>query len=69
MTAIYKYRKDQNMTQRELAKVVGITASAITQYETGARKPDIVTLKKLAAALHCTADQLLEPIKIKEDIT
>lgn len=64
MTAIYKYRKDQKMTQRELAKVVGITASAITQYETGARKPDIVTLKKLAAALHCTADQLLEPIEI-----
>ena len=64
MTAIYKYRKDQNMTQRELAKAVGITASAITQYETGARKPDIVMLKKLAAALHCTADQLLEPIKI-----
>ena len=64
MTAIYKYRKDQNMTQRELAKAVGITASAITQDETGARKPDIVTLKKLAAALHCTADQLLEPIKI-----
>ena len=64
MTAIYKYRKDQNMTQRELAKAVGITASAITQYETGARKPDLVTLKKLAAALHCTADQLLEPIKI-----
>ena len=64
MTAIYKYRKDQNMTQRELAKAVGITASAITQYETGARNPDIVTLKKLAAALHCTADQLLEPIKI-----
>lgn len=64
MTAIYKYRKDQNMTQRELSKAVGITASAITQYETGARKPDIVTLKKLAAALHCTADQLLEPIKI-----
>ena len=64
MTAFYKYRKDQKMTQRELAKAVGITASAITQYETGARKPDIVTLKKLAAALHCTADQLLEPIEI-----
>lgn len=64
MTAIYKYRKNRNMTQRELAAAVGVTASAITQYETGARKPDIVTLKKLAAALHCTADQLLEPIEI-----
>ena len=64
MTAIYKYRKCQKMTQRELAEAVGVTPSAITQYETGARKPDIVTLKKLAAVLHCTADQLLEPIKI-----
>lgn len=64
MTAIYKYRKKQRMTQRELGKAIGISASAITQYETGARKPDIITLKKLAAALHCTADQLLEPIEI-----
>ena len=64
MTAIYKYRKNRNMTQRELAAAVGVTASAITQYETGARKPDIVTLKKLASVLHCTTDQLLEPIKI-----
>ena len=64
MTAIYKYRKCQKMTQRELAEAVGVTPSAITQYETGARKPDIVTLKKLALVLHCTTDQLLEPIKI-----
>lgn len=64
MTAIYKYRKKQRMTQRELGKAIGISASAITQYESGARKPDIITLKKLAAALHCTADQLLEPIEI-----
>ncbi len=64
MTALYEYRKKQNMTQRELAAAIGVTTSTITQYETGARKPDIVTLKKLAAVLHCTADQLLEPIKI-----
>lgn len=64
MTAIYEYRKNRKMTQRELAEAVGVTASAITQYETGARKPDIVTLKKLASVLHCTTDQLLEPIEI-----
>lgn len=64
MTALYEYRKKQNMTQRELAAAIGVTTSTITQYETGARKPDIVTLKKLAAVLHCTADQLLEPIEI-----
>lgn len=64
MTALYEYRKRQNMTQRELANVIGVTTSTITQYETGVRKPDIITLKKLAAVLHCTTDQLLEPIKI-----
>lgn len=64
MTAVYKYRKKLNLTQRELANAVGVTPNAITQYESGTRKPDIVTLKKLAIALHCTTDQLLEPIKI-----
>lgn len=64
MTALYEYRKRQRMTQRELAEAIGVTQSTITQYETGVRKPDIITLKKLAVTLHCTTDQLLEPIKI-----
>ena len=64
MTAIYKYRKESGLTQRELGEIVGVAQSTMAQYETGVRKPDIITLKKLAAALHCTADQLLEPIEI-----
>lgn len=64
MTALYKYRKEKGLTQKELAKAMGITPVAITQYETGVRKPDIVKLKKLAAILGCTTDQLLEPIEI-----
>ncbi|MBQ7070640.1 MAG: helix-turn-helix transcriptional regulator [Ruminococcus sp.] len=64
--AIYKYRKELNMTQAQLAAIVGVVPAAITQYESGARKPDIVMLKKLAKALHTTADALLEPIEIKE---
>lgn len=64
MTAIYKYRKENGLTQKQLGSMIGVAQSTITQYETGTRKPDIVTLKKLAAVLHCTTDQLLEPIKI-----
>ncbi len=64
MTAIYKYRKEKGWTQRELAERLGVKPSTITQYETGVRKPDIVTLKKLANILDCTTDQLLEPIEI-----
>lgn len=64
MTAIYKYRKEKGWTQRELAERLGVRSSTITQYETGVRKPDIVTLKKLAKILDCTTDQLLEPIEV-----
>lgn len=64
MTALYKYRKAKGITQRELAKKLGVAQPTITQYETGARKPDIVTLKKLAKILGCTTDQLLEPIEV-----
>lgn len=65
--AIYKFRKELNMTQAQLAAIVGVVPAAITQYESGARKPDIIMLKKLAKALHTTADALLEPIDIKEE--
>ena len=66
--AICKYRTAINMTQVQLALLVGVTPNAITQYESGARKPNIIMLKKLARALHTTTDALLESIDI-EDIT
>ena len=62
MTAIREYRKKQNMTQAELAKIVGVVPSTITQYETGVRKPDIIVLKKIATALSVTTDKLLKPV-------
>ena len=64
MVAIYKYRVALNMTQAQLAAIVGVVPAAITQYESGARKPNIIMLKKLAKALHTTTDALLEPINI-----
>ena len=68
MVAIYKYRTALHMTQAQLALLVGVTPNAITQYESGARKPNILMLKKLARALNTTTDALLEPIKIEEGI-
>lgn len=68
MVAIYKYRTALHMTQAQLALLVGVTPNAITQYESGARKPNILMLKKLARALNTTTDALLEPIKIEEEI-
>lgn len=65
MVAIYKYRIALNMTQAQLAELVGVVPSTITQYESGVRKPDIVMLKKLAKVLNTTADALLEPINLE----
>lgn len=63
MVAIYKYRVSLGKTQAELASEVGVNPNTISQYESGARKPDIVMLKKLAKALNTTTDKLLEPIE------
>lgn len=64
MTTLLEYRKKAGMTQAQLAQKLDVTQECITMWETGKRKPDIVTLKKLAKILGCTADELLEPIKI-----
>ena len=63
MLAIFKFRTALKMTQAQLAEMVGVVPSTINQYESGARKPDVIMLKKLAKALHTTADALLEPIE------
>lgn len=64
MVAIKKYRRQLGMTQDFLADKLGVSSSAISLWETGERKPDIIMLKKLTSILHCAADQLLEPIEV-----
>lgn len=63
MLAIFKFRTALKMTQAQLAEMVGVVPSTINQYERGVRKPDVIKLKKLAKALHTTADELLKPIE------
>ncbi|MBQ8140603.1 MAG: helix-turn-helix transcriptional regulator [Clostridia bacterium] len=62
MLNIKKYRKRLGMTQADVAQKLNVTKSAVSQYETGARNPDIFMLKKLSDILECTADELLETI-------
>ena len=40
-------RKDLNLTQKELAKEVGLTQAQISDYERGRRTPSLHTLDKL----------------------
>ncbi len=62
--SLREYRKKAGLTQAQLAKELGVSKACVGMWEIGCRKPDIITLKKLAKILGCTADELLEPIKI-----
>ena len=63
MIALKEKRKKKGYTQTQIAKMLGVVPSCVTQWESGVRKPDIVMLKRLAEVLECTADELLEPIE------
>lgn len=52
-------RKQKNLTQKELASLIGVKNSIISFYEVGERIPSPEILIKLASALHVTADYLL----------
>lgn len=59
------YRENKNLTQEELAHLIGVAKSTISGYEKNSREPDVIKIKKLAAALNVSADDLLE-IESKE---
>lgn len=62
-------RKGMNMTQADIAKIIHVDRSTVAKWECGDSSPNIAKLQKLAAALGCTIDELVngkegEPCKI-----
>lgn len=56
---IRKYRKKSEMTQEQLAALLGVTASAVNKWEKGNACPDIALLAPIARALGISLDTLL----------
>lgn len=56
---IREYRKSKNLTTTELGKIIGVAPSAITNWESGTRRPNIDMLIRLTEVFDCTADELL----------
>ena len=50
-TMIKRLREGRNMTQQELAEIIGVSDKAISKWETGRGYPDITLAEPLAAAL------------------
>lgn len=49
----------RNLSQKEVASSIGVSASVISNYEIGERTPSIDILISLAHLYHCSADYLL----------
>lgn len=56
---IAERRRARGLTQEALAGVIGVSAPAVSKWETGQSYPDIALLPPLARYLDCTVDQLL----------
>lgn len=55
---IKQARLKSDVTQAELAKRLGVTPQAVSQYERGIKKPKLETLRKIALALDCNISDL-----------
>lgn len=53
-------RQDRGLTQKQLAERLGVTAQAVSKWETGGSLPDLEMLKMIVQLLECSADFLLE---------
>ena len=49
----------RNLSQKQVASTIGVSASVISNYESGERTPSIENLISLAHLYHCSADYLL----------
>lgn len=58
-TRLRHLRKEKNLTQKQLASLIGVQHTVISFYELGDRIPSPQIIKKLAATLHVSSDYLL----------
>ena len=55
---IREFRKKKGLRQTDLAKMVGIFQSELSEIERGMRKPSVYLAKKIAKALGVSLDDL-----------
>lgn len=63
---IVELRKEQGLTQQELANKLNITDKAVSKWERGLSYPDITSISSLASALGVDSSYLIDLCK-KED--
>ena len=62
-------RKEQNLTQSQLAEQLYVSDKAVSRWETGRGFPDINSLENLTAALDVSVAELLKGERISENVS
>ena len=68
-TNLRDFRQEAGLTQEQLAEIVGVTASAIANYENNVSMPRKEILQKLMQALGCDANSLLMEREKEESLS
>ncbi len=63
------YRESKNMTQNEIADILGVKPATVSKYESGTLEPNIESLKKLAEIFQVSVDELLTDKEDEFDIS
>ena len=63
---IKKIRKDNNLTQKELANKLNVTFQAVSKWETGKSTPDVDTLKRISDLYNIDINDLLSGVSTKK---
>lgn len=57
---IAKYRKAKNLSQRELAKLIGVSNTRVSNWEQGTHRPDVDILSDICNVLDVSPSELLD---------
>lgn len=63
MTKIELERRKANLTQKQLADMIGVTSGAVSFWETHRTIPGVIQIEKMAAALNVSYDRLIGDVE------
>ena len=57
---ISKYRRMNNLSQKQLAKKIGVSSSRVSNWEQGLNRPDVDILTNICTSLNVSPSELLD---------
>lgn len=62
-------RQDKGLLQKDIANIINVSVSTVSNYETGAHFPDVEGLMKLADYFNVPLDYLLGRTRLRSDFS